>query len=548
MNQTTDVVLAGTKPFALALFAPLTERTGTRPRIAPDPAQALSLCASSSGLLVVEYGPAWLGALTQLRGQVTGLRIVAALPRGQESAALVLGPLGIEVVPWDGQAAQVVAAAVQLLGRGPPAAAPAAGAPAARPASPAPPAARPPAPPAPRPVAAPAAPSSQRPAVTPVVGLSPVARPPAASHPAPAAGPSRPPAAPPPAIASPPPPAAEEAPLDLFSDLGGSEATPVPGRSPSVDPFAPAAGQPERVAPPPYTGPPAAAEARPSVSWPASAPSEDEAEAALVLHLRGKLGADAPLAEATRQAVAAMSELERQVLSGAELPFDGRPVYRAAVLRLRMAVALASAPTPPAKVDEAAVQRLLAELDALLAEVNPLAQGAPAEHQPSLEAVRNALVREAVDFSEATHRVTAGGPPPAEAPARPAARDQASAARVLSVHAVDEQETRAERRRIGPIVMLVVVLLAGAGYHAHRLMTAVPPTPAKTFDGAPAGTRAMVTDNGTWLVAAAGVKVDPVQLEKFREQEARKGNVLREVSPGRWKIEAANPGGQGARP
>jgi hypothetical protein len=122
---------------------------------------------------------------------------------------------------------------------------------------------------------------------------------------------------------------------------------------------------------------------------------------------------------------------------------------------------------------------------------------------------------------------------------------------VLSVqkgHAEDEQEVRAERRRRGPIILLVVVLLAGAGFHLYRLVNAPVATPMKTFDGAPAGTRAMVTENGTWLVAAAGAKVDPVQLERFREQEAKKGNVLREVTPGRWKIEAANPGGQGAKP
>ncbi len=32
MAGPTDVVIAGTKPFALALFAPVTERAGTRPR------------------------------------------------------------------------------------------------------------------------------------------------------------------------------------------------------------------------------------------------------------------------------------------------------------------------------------------------------------------------------------------------------------------------------------------------------------------------------------------------------------------------------------
>jgi hypothetical protein len=303
-------------------------------------------------------------------------------------------------------------------------------------------------------------------------------------------------------------------------------------------------------APPPYTGPSAStAAARPSTDWPANAPSEDEAESALVLYTRGKLRPEAPLAALTRQAVAGMSELERQVIAGAALPFDTQPVYRAAVLRLRMAVALANAPTPPARVDDAAVQRLLSELDELLALVNPLARSAPPEHQPALESVRNALVREAVDFSEATHRITAGGPPPAEEPSvRPAPRGPAAAARVISVHGGEETEEPEERRRRGPLVALLLVLLAGAGYHASRIATAEPPPTVKTFDGAPAGTRALTNASGRWLITQAGATVDPDQLARFKEQEARKGNTVLEVAPGRWKIEAARDGGPGAKP
>jgi hypothetical protein len=98
------------------------------------------------------------------------------------------------------------------------------------------------------------------------------------------------------------------------------------------------------------------------------------------------------------------------------------------------------------------------------------------------------------------------------------------------------------------LVALLLVLLAGAGYHAYRIATAAAPPPVKTFDGAPAGTRALTNASGRWLVAQAGITVDPAQLARFKEQEEKKGNKVLEVAPGRWKIEAARDGGPGAKP
>lgn len=234
-----------------------------------------------------------------------------------------------------------------------------------------------------------------------------------------------------------------------------------------------------------------------------------------------------------------MSELERQVVGGAAQPFDTQPIYRAAVLRLRVAAAVAAAPEPPARVDDEAVQRLLAELDAVLSLVNPLAQGAPPEHQPALEAVRNALVREAVDFSEVTHRITAGGPPPPpEATLRSAPRAPAQA-RVLSVQAGEAEATPAERRRLGPLITLVVLLLAIAGVLGWQQLSRPPQRPPPTFQGAPANTVAVESGPHRLLVATPGKQVDPAELERFKRQEAQKGNVVTEVAPGTWLIEPA---------
>jgi hypothetical protein len=64
-----ETAIAGSKGFALALFAPLTERVGTRPRVAADPGQAAALLPQS-GLVIVELqSPAWLSAVQRLAAE-----------------------------------------------------------------------------------------------------------------------------------------------------------------------------------------------------------------------------------------------------------------------------------------------------------------------------------------------------------------------------------------------------------------------------------------------------------------------------------------------
>ena len=217
MAAPTDVVIAGTRTFALALFAPVTECAGTRPRIAPEPSMALTLCADSSGVLVVEYEPRWLPALTLLRQKRPGLRVVAALSPGQEGAALSLGPLQIDAVPWDGKALSVLPAIQRAIGS--------------------------------------SSASTTRPPPAAVRDQVP-------TPPAPAPGPPDR-AIPPLEVAGPesPEPTAEPV-LDLFGDLGGTAATPVPATL----------GAMAAMAAPVRAGTPI---------WPATGPSAAEAEALL---------------------------------------------------------------------------------------------------------------------------------------------------------------------------------------------------------------------------------------------------------------------------
>ena len=533
MAGPTDVIIAGTKPFALALFAPVTERAGSRPRIAPEPAAALALCVQTTGLLVVEYQPKWLPALAQLRQDRPDLRMVAALPPGQESAALSLGPLSIDAVPWNGQALSIMPAIERAIGTGRAAAA----------VLPAPPGATPMTGSNSSPSLSQSSPSLSRsnPALS-QLSLSLSRSNPALSQSSPSlsrsspalsqSSPARSQSSPtlpagPPHLAGPASSAlAPLSELDLFTDLGPTVATPFPASRAAISTL-------------PVPG-------RSGAAWPATGPSAAEAELALRSRLAGTADTS-PLRAVTEQTVAGLSSLEREVFTSGLVPVDAELIRHAAVLRLRAAAALATRPPSGTPTDSEAVAELLSEIDGVLHRVKALVDVAGSEVKPSLEAIRNALVKEAVDFSEACHEIGTVELPLAPAPVRQTGR--AAAARVISSRVGLDQGDRPEekRRRVVPLIVLGTVLVLAAGYHGwNNYKDPMPQLPA-TFEGAPAGTRALVTPAGHFVVLLAGKTVDPTELERFRMQEQRKGNVVREVGPGRWIIEPVSTSA-GAKP
>jgi hypothetical protein len=203
---------------------------------------------------------------------------------------------------------------------------------------------------------------------------------------------------------------------------------------------------------------------------------------------------------------------------------------------------MAHRPPPGTPIDGAAVDELLSEIDGLLGAVKGLLDQAPLEAQASLEAIRNALVKEAVDFSEACHALGTTEVPLAPAPQRASGR--AATARVLSVNAGVDAEDRPEerRRRLGPLITLVVIVLAGVGYHLIGAVNAPTKVAPVTYEGAPAGTMALKNGKQYLLVALPGANVNPADLEKYRQYEARRGNRVREVAAGTWSIEPASAG------
>jgi hypothetical protein len=277
--------------------------------------------------------------------------------------------------------------------------------------------------------------------------------------------------------------------------------------------------------------------------WPTSVPDPAQAADALGSALAGEPPPEGtPLAFAA-VAIAGLTRLERAVLSGAPQPFDTEPVRRAAVMRVRVAAALATAPLPGAAVDAAAVSAFLAEIDALLSDVAALAAAAPAGEQASLEAVRNGLVKEAIDFSEAAQRASA-----TEAPGPAAPRARIARTRVLSMSAERAEEPAPPRQR-ALLAGLVVVVLAAAAFHGYRWWSAAArlreaPTLAVGLAGAigPPADLPDVANAPKVLTRADGEAFDAEELRAFAAKEARAGNTVQEIAPGTILVVPGNPG------
>lgn len=311
-------------------------------------------------------------------------------------------------------------------------------------------------------------------------------------------------------------------------------------RHPKENDAAPAGAASPEVEPPWAIQPPLPIPARAAAgaAWPAATPDGAEAADALLRSLAGTLPDAAPLAAVAGQVVASLSALEREVLAGDPQGFDPAPVRAAAVMRLRVAAALAAAPQAGVAVDGAALQGILGEIDGLLAEVKVLLREAPEDGRLGLEAIRNALVREAIEFSEAA----GGRAAPAGGTATPA---PAPGGRAPATRPVPPDRAAPPRRPTALLLLLGLVAAPVLGYHGWHLSLRPAPEPPPTFEGAPAGTLGTGRGARRVLTTLPGRAVDAAELERFRRLEASRGNVLRAVSPGTWVIEPAGAAGEG---
>ena len=403
-TTSTEAVIAGSRAFALALLAPLTERVGNRPRIAADPTQALALC-NGAGLVVVEFqGEGSLRAIQELVLRGPELKIIAAVPDAHAGAEGTLRALGVELARWDGKPDGVLGAVTRQLAA------------AAPPRS-----------------AAPAQVSRPRSRFASFVADAPPRAPP--RHPRLRSRPAHP---------------RRHRAADSSTTSGPTTTTSTwTSRTWPMDPW--------RCRRSWRAGP-----------WPANGPSAVEAADALGRGLAGRFDPRGRPLAAVADVVGSLTELERAVFAGVPQAIDTEPIRRAAVMRVRVQVALATAPATGGDVDGVAISALLAEIDALLSDVNVLAQAAPPELQPALEQVRNSLVKEAIDFSEAAHRVQPAELAPGRGP--PAARARTSQARVGSIESKAGRAVANARSKRNRAAYLVLALsgLAAAAFYGYR--------------------------------------------------------------------------------
>lgn len=355
-----------------------------------------------------------------------------------------------------------------------------------------------------------------------------------------------------------------------LASRGQARGTAAPTPAPPVLTYVAPAGAPPPVlqrgpvssaapAPPPAAAPPAQLagaeplDPRPAVArppsgpaaWPANLPGAEESARLLVAAVAGEALAPGPLAEAAVASARKLSQLERDAVAGNPLPVDPMVVRQATVLRFRVSLALQAAPQSGGQGDAGAVQALLAEIDGVLAELKALEEGAPPAVQPGLDTIRSGLVSEAIDLTEAVQRLAPAPVPQPEAVPKPAARRPAEK-RAAVAGAAAEFEGLKERRGGSKalVALLVLSVLAAAGYHLKERLGPGTAVERPTMPGAPGNAVAPSNRLGgpRVVVSQDGKPFEREQVERFRKEQAERGNEVIQTSPTTLLVRPATAG------
>jgi hypothetical protein len=243
----------------------------------------------------------------------------------------------------------------------------------------------------------------------------------------------------------------------------------------------------------------------------------------------------------TERLVAALSTAEKAAAQGHKLPFDPEPVRRAVGLRWQVAAAIDARPSLGAQVDQGAVHAILGGIDDVLAALKEQSDDAGPEALRAIETVRHALVKEAIDLTEALQQVAPAEVVEEITTSRKARRTGTAVTRMVrTTNVADDGPSQVPW---GLVVVLVLALVAAGAYHGYRYVNRARPV-ASPVSGAPVGTVGSVTPQGKVVVAPPGTVLDPREIENFKNLEKAKGNEVREVVPGTFVVtpENARPG------
>jgi len=265
--------------------------------------------------------------------------------------------------------------------------------------------------------------------------------------------------------------------------------------------------------------------------WPGNVPSHAQA----LEILRGQLTLAMSLPSA-RKLQEKLTQPEREALRT-----DGMAdtLRDALVARWRLAAANDLLMNAQGKVDQAALDQLLAETDANLAALRDELTPAP-ELALAIDRTLEALTTEAIELASNVKQQASGQPVAAPAAAPTHAPKKAAPAPAQGAFQPMEgpgQQPGKKRSQVGAYIALAVVLLTAGAYHAKSLMAS--PNEQSNYSGAPPYTQVVATDSGVLLVQWTRTgPTTPEQQAWLKSQQAR-GMQLKELSPGRYILTPA---------
>jgi hypothetical protein len=156
----------------------------------------------------------------------------------------------------------------------------------------------------------------------------------------------------------------------------------------------------------------------------------------------------------------------------------------------------------------------------------------------AIETVRHALVKEAIDLTEALQQVA---PPELveEITTSRKARRAGAAPVTRMVRNTRADDDGPSQVPWGLVVVLVLAVVAAVAYHGQRYVNRAKSV-APPVSGAPSGTAGTLTPQGKVVVVPPGTRADPKEIENFKNLEKAKGNTVRELVPGTFVVTPEN--------
>lgn len=266
------------------------------------------------------------------------------------------------------------------------------------------------------------------------------------------------------------------------------------------------------------------------VIWPGNVPSQEQALA--VLRGRQTLAVSLPGARKLQEK---LTQPEREALLQEGV---GNALSEALAVRWRLAAALDLLLTSEGRVDQVALDALMAEVDRALAALRATDTPSP-ELALAIDRTFESLTQEAVDF-DSNVKAASNPEPVTPAPAAPVPMPKKPTTSTPAVkpafQPLDEPAPGARKSKAAYIA-LAVVFVAAAGYHVSNLLQSG--KQESNYPGAPHNTLVMPSSNGALTVRSTLTgQVTPEQQAWLAQQKAR-GLQVKEVGPGTWLVTPA---------